>query len=237
MENPISPVSGDIAVRFDRLWQLLNRKYHLQQVKYSFGGNEYLLYKITNLDDVLNAAIQKPGNANEYSPYWAELWPASLALAQFLSRCDFLNGKKCIELGCGLGLAGIAARGQGADVRLSDIESDALRMAELNWIVNFRERAKITLLDWRNISLKQQFDVVLAADVAYESELFEPLIQVFKTLLKPGGNIYLSEPDRPIAHSFFAMLDQKGFVFKRVRENVKLAGKNVEISIYDISYD
>jgi len=237
MDDSTFPVSDNIAVRFDRLWQILSRKYHLQQVKYSLGGDEYLLYKITNLDDVLNEAIQKPGKPNESSPYWAELWPASLALAQYLSRCDFLKGKKCIELGCGLGLAGIAARGQGADVRLSDLEPDALLMAELNWIVNFRERAKITLLDWRNISLKQQFDVILAADVAYESDLFAPLVQAFKSLLKPGGSIYLSEPDRPIAQSFFAMLDQKEFVFKRVTENVKLAHKNAEISIYDISYD
>ncbi len=215
---------------------MLNQKYHLQQIKCVFGSYEYVLYKITNLDDVLEETVKK-SKSNDYSPYWAELWPSSLALAQYLSRIDFLREKKCIELGCGLGLTGIVAHGQGAEVLLSDREPDALLMAELNWLANFRNIPKTILLDWRKVAIKQQFDCILAADVAYESELFAPLVQTFKTLLKPAGRIFLSEPNRPIAQSFFAMLVENGFVFKRVTENVKLAGKNAEITIYDICYD
>ena len=38
---------------------------------------------------------------DEFLPYWAELWPASLALAAALPAR--LDGVRVVELGCGLG--------------------------------------------------------------------------------------------------------------------------------------
>ena len=56
----------------------------------------------------------------EYLPYWAELWPSSLALARTISG-RALRGARTLELGCGLGLPSIAAAlagGRGAGHRL-----------------------------------------------------------------------------------------------------------------------
>src|SRR3954469_10523451 len=39
---------------------------------------------------------------DEFLPYWAELWPAGLALARALP--DDLAGVRVVELGCGLGV-------------------------------------------------------------------------------------------------------------------------------------
>src|SRR6202035_2255855 len=44
---------------------------------------------------------------DEFLPYWAELWPAGLALARALP--EQLDGVQVIELGCGLGIPGLVA--------------------------------------------------------------------------------------------------------------------------------
>ena len=45
--------------------------------------------------------------ADEFLPYWAELWPAALALAAALPRR--LAGTRLVELGCGLGVPSLVA--------------------------------------------------------------------------------------------------------------------------------
>ncbi|MEM9260053.1 MAG: hypothetical protein AAGA62_10425, partial [Bacteroidota bacterium] len=59
--------------------------------------------------------------------------------------------------------------------------------------------------------LGQQYDIVLAADVAYEARNFTPLYHCIRTLLRPGGECWLSEPGRPIAQRFLAGFTAAGF--------------------------
>lgn len=48
-------------------------------------------------------------------PYWCEPWPSAIAMSeQLLRRPELVRGKRACELGCGLGLAGLAAAVAGA---------------------------------------------------------------------------------------------------------------------------
>lgn len=228
------PFTQDIAYRFDSLFQWLNRKYQLEQTEVKIGGESFRFFKIKNIDEVLDQVLQESSQPDDHAPYWSEFWPSSLALAQFLCRGGRLQGKVALELGCGLGLVGIAAHRSGAEVLLSDIEEDALRIAELNWIVNFMELPAVTRLDWRNPALNQKFEMILAADVAYEKRLFWPLIDTFQQLLAPGGEIFLSEPNRPVAENFFKMLKENGFEYHKFSEEIEYRGKEVLVSVYRI---
>src|SRR5919198_1167187 len=51
---------------------------------------------------------------DEFLPYWAELWPAGLALAGALPPS--LAGTRVLELGCGLGIPSLVAAVLAADV-------------------------------------------------------------------------------------------------------------------------
>lgn len=229
------PFGQDAAYRFDSLFQWLNRKYRLEQVELSIAGESYRIFKIQNIDEVLELALKESARPDEHAPYWAEIWPSALALAQFLSREVDLAGRIALELGSGLGLVGIVAHRCGAEVLLSDLEDDALRMAELNWIINFGEPPAIVRLDWRNPALNRQFEALLAADVAYEKRLFWPLIDAFGKLLAPGGEIWLSEPNRPVAGEFFEMLKKEGFEWEKFTETVEFERRKTDISVYRIT--
>lgn len=67
-------------------------------------------------------------------PFWAVVWPASRVLARFLlNQPDLARGQEVIEIGCGGGVASIAAAKAGArKVTANDIDPIALAIAREN---------------------------------------------------------------------------------------------------------
>src|SRR5215207_10225985 len=66
-------------------------------------------------------------------PYWAELWPSGIALAAKIARDPaIVQGRRVLELGCGLGVTAIAAMRAGADLLVTDYSPEALAICGLN---------------------------------------------------------------------------------------------------------
>ena len=132
---------------------------------------------------------------DEFMPYWAELWPSGLALANALP--ERLDGLRVVELGCGLGVPALVAAAHGADVTAVDWAADAIELLRRN-----AERNDLALTavqaDWR--SFEGTFDLVLAADVLYEARNVEPLLSLLPRL---ADDVLLAEPGRPHAAQFF----------------------------------
>src|SRR5689334_9914949 len=82
----------------------------------------------------------------EFLPYWAELWPSSVALARAVGA-RALRGARTLELGCGLGLASIAAARAGGRVLATDWSPDAIRFTNDNAARNGVE-LETELVDW-----------------------------------------------------------------------------------------
>src|SRR6185312_13517207 len=68
---------------------------------------------------------------DEFLPYWAELWPSGVGLAQVVAGRE-LTGVRVLELGAGLGLPSLAAALRGADVLATDWADDAVALLRAN---------------------------------------------------------------------------------------------------------
>ncbi len=224
----------DIAQRWDALYQYLSRLYQLEPTPVTLGEVQFELFKVANIDQLLDEAADQLVPSPDDIPYWSELWPSALALAQFILREVDFSGQTVMELGCGLGLAGLAAGKKGATVIYTDMKEDALRLAELNWLHNLQTPVTTRVLDWRNPPENLGVPVLLAADVAYETRLFPVLIHTFQQLLLPDGVIWLSEPNRQVAREFFKQLREAGFHATPHTEVVPGPGGKVEIAVYRI---
>jgi predicted nicotinamide N-methyase len=138
---------------------------------------------------------------DEFLPYWAELWPSGLWLAEALP--DRLDGRTVVELGCGLGVPALVAATRGARVTALDWAADAIELLQAN-----AERNGIRLdavhADWRSFS--GRFDLALGADLLYEERNTEALLEVLPPL---APEILLAEPGRPHAAAFFARATQR----------------------------
>ncbi|MBL7815670.1 MAG: methyltransferase domain-containing protein [Saprospiraceae bacterium] len=196
---------------------------------------------IENLDELYDALIAKgndhPDVKDERIPYWADLWASALAMSDYLVENQELISPsvKITEIGCGLGLPSIVAGKLGAnEICLTDYDQDSLDFAKLNWMKNLPNKmADFQLLDWRNPDPSVAADLLLASDVAYESRAFEPLLNAFKTLLKPNGIILITEPNRPVSTAFFSNLHTEGYVVKKTQREIVHRGHEFLINVFE----
>ncbi len=138
-------------------------------------------------------------------PYWADIWPASRMMAKVVLRERFpeMHCPKpvVLELGCGLGLAGIAALKRGFYVIFSDYDLTALKFAARNARLNGFSDFQTLPLDWRCPPQNLRVSLLLAADLTYEMRNIDPLLALIPQLLEPGGLCLLTDPDRtPAPH-------------------------------------
>jgi predicted nicotinamide N-methyase len=133
---------------------------------------------------------------DEFMPYWAEVWPSGVALAQYVARLG-VTGRTVLELGCGLGLPSLAASLAGAEVVATDWAADALELLQRNAT---RNGATITTiaLDWREPRplAGRRFDLVLAADILYEERNAAPLVALLPEVVAAGGEALVADPGR-----------------------------------------
>ena len=114
---------------------------------------------------------------DEFMPYWAELWPAGLALAHALP--DDLAGLRVVELGCGLGVPSLVAAVRGAEVTAVDWAADAVALLRENAARNALH-LDVVHADWRGFD--GRFDLALAADVLYEERNVDPLVDLLSRI-------------------------------------------------------
>jgi predicted nicotinamide N-methyase len=163
-------------------------------------------------------AVRAAFAADEYMPYWADLWPSARMMAKIILREPWPEADpplEVLEIGCGLGLPGIAALSRGLRVIFSDYDSTALRFAADNARINgFREPQFRTLaMDWRDPPEDLRVPVILASDLIYEERSVAPVVALIKRLLAPDGTCLLTDQDRTPAPLLRAAIPEAGLTF------------------------
>jgi predicted nicotinamide N-methyase len=133
---------------------------------------------------------------DERLPYWADLWPSAIVLADEVAALDG-TGRRAIEFGAGLGLPSLAAARAGFDVTVSDYYDDALLFARRNAARNLGRDLPTLMIDWRALPRTLgRFDLVLAADVLYERPYAPLVARAVVDALAPGGIALIADPGR-----------------------------------------
>lgn len=161
---------------------------------------------------------------DERLPYWADVWPSSIVLA---ARALSLkgDGRRLLELGCGLGLVASAAAIAGFDVLATDYYEDALSFARVNADVNAGVALATRHVDWRAIPEDLgTFDVVLASDVLYERPNGALVARVLAATLSARGEALLADPGRIAAPAFVEECTSVGLMAERVAREPWAAG-------------
>ena len=175
--------------------------------------------------------------AEEHCPYFGVMWEAGIGLSQFLTR-DMCEGKKILEIGCGLALPSFIATRFGGNVIATDFHADVPLFLELN-----QEKNKINfeyqVMNWRNEIERTknaygQFDLVLGSDILYESQHAMQVAEALIAFLKPGGKIILSDPGRAYVQKFISSMKELGYpeVFTTQKVSADLTTKNLDREIY-----
>ena len=173
---------------------------------------------------------------DERLPYWAELWPSSTILANFIASAVLPNAR-LVELGAGVGLVSIAASIAGHDVTATDYYDDARAFTRANSFRNLGHEIATAHLDWREVAPEfPRFDIVLASDVLYESR-YAPLVSsVVDRLLAPHGIAYIADPGRVAANAFADACVERGLAIRTRATRPYQAGTvRQTITVYEVT--
>jgi hypothetical protein len=142
-----------------------------------FAGRSIRLMRPEDPDRLLGAPdVLARSEREDYMPYWAYLWPAASLLAEAVAREPWRGGLRALEIGCGLGLAGLVGLAVGMRVDFTDYDEAALRFVARSAAENGFDPASYSTgrLDWREPP-DRRYPVILGADVLYERRLV-PLV-------------------------------------------------------------
>jgi predicted nicotinamide N-methyase len=154
------------------------------------------------------------------APYWSVLWRSGMALARELSN-EELDGRRVVELGCGLGAPSIAAALSGAEALATDREGEALELVTRNARENGVE-VETAVVEWASpdeLLKRAPFDLVVGADVLYERQSVALLLELLPRLAPVA---WIAEPGRPAAEPFLEEAGRRWDLDTRVRGVVKV---------------
>jgi predicted nicotinamide N-methyase len=200
-------------------------------------GRTFKIARPANSDRLLDDPVVRAAfAADEYMPYWTDLWPAARMLAKALMRQTWQPGLEALEIGCGLGLPGIVALAQGMRVTFSDYDATALKFAADNARANGFGDFQLLQLDWRRPPADLCVPVLLGSDLIYEARNVEPLVHLIRRVLAPEGVCLLADQDRIPSQLLRETLSQQGLAFaEKVMHAGKPGGRRLRGTLYRIT--
>ncbi len=185
------------------------------------GTHAFELLVPAKPDEFLNHLVEPVDSSQPHlaDPYWAKLWPAAehLAIAILNAANGRTNSIRCLELGCGSGLAGIAALGAGWDVTFADYVPQAVELAQENAARNGFGNSHGLVFDWRSPP-NVQFERIIAADVTYDRTILDPLLGTLEQMLAPSGDVWIADAGRGPVVEFLTLARERRWSVKLLDE-------------------
>jgi predicted nicotinamide N-methyase len=176
-------------------------------------------------DEVLDAV----GWDGVRNPYFGQIWPAAIALAEHLPARSDVAGRTVLDLGCGPGLTGIVAAHLGGRVTFADVMPEALALAERNAEAN-GVHGDLLELDLAKPAAGRRFELLLAADLVYEEGRAGDLATAIGSLLEPGGTALVGDPFRPQADAFAGLASAAGFAVRMLEPGPRVRIFELELT-------
>ena len=179
--------------------------YPLRQRSFAVADATYTLVGPANYESLVDdPRVIRRFERDEFMPYWAEFWPASLVLADLVGAWPRAGDDppRVLELGCGLGLVSLIAAARGYRVIASDYEDDALAFVEENARRNGVPRPELRFIDWRLRYPELVFDRIVASDVLYETRCLRPVSEFLYEHLAPDSFALVVDSFRAPADGF-----------------------------------
>ncbi len=210
--------------------------YPLSRWTLTLKGRQIDVVGPANEEELLDRPdVQRRFEEDEYLPYWGQLWPAAVMLAEHVLADGPGRGRLAVEIGCGLGLPAVAAGLAGWEVLATDYDEDALEFARENARLNHVASVRTKLLDWRSPDLAGRFDRLIASDVLYERRHHRPVADFIVRFLADDGMALVVDPNRKQANDFEDILRHVGLTWETAATHANQPyGRYVKGTIYRI---
>jgi predicted nicotinamide N-methyase len=148
-------------------------------------------------------------------PMFGVLWDSSRVLAQLMTGHD-VEGKRILEVGCGLGLASLVLNHREADITATDHHPEAGEYLEANVALNIGRAIPFVRTGWTDEDAGLGlFDLIIGSDLLYEQQLVLPLAAFVQRHAKPDCEVIIVDPGREHRGRFSRAMAAHGFACTR----------------------
>jgi predicted nicotinamide N-methyase len=204
-------------------------QYRLQVREETIEATRLRIESLANLNetiDALFAELEQQGDPQlleSLCPYFGVVWPSARGLAEHLSQAgrEALEGRRLLEVGCGLAVPSLVAARLGARVVATDFHPDIPRFLSRNIELNGITGLEFVSWDWQKAeSTLGVFDWVVGSDILYERQHPGPVARMLASHVAPGGRVVLADPGRPYLQAFADEMRGLGFECRVSARNV-----------------
>jgi len=143
---------------------------------------------------------------------FGQVWPAGQRLAEAMHGIP-IEGKRILEIGCGLGLASLVLQSRGADVVASDMHPKAEPFLAYNAALNELPEVHYRHMLWDEpLPALGRFDLIIGSDVLYEHGHVQLVADVVARCANESAEVLITDPGRGHAARMGSALDVLGFV-------------------------
>jgi predicted nicotinamide N-methyase len=197
-----------------------------------YKNEHYEFVRPADPESILDSMSDEEYDKDKMLPYWAEQWPASFAMFNFMCGHGYAAlqlHERVVELGSGLGIVASVCAKKGIPCVATDISLSACRFSRHNILLH-AQKALVICADWRHVCLKPVIGCVIASDIIYEQRWIVPVLQFLNASLAPGGMAYIADPCRQWWEEFKTTAHRAGFASSLAWEEYVNEGKTrVEI--------
>lgn len=150
-------------------------------------------------------------------PIFGVLWPSSLVLANHMD--DFkTEGKRILEIGCGIGLSSLLLNAQKMDITATDYHPEVEGFLNNNTALNNHREIDFERIDWADDNSQMgKFDLIIGSDLLYEDEHVSLLAQFIQKHAKQHCEVVIVDPGRGRKNKLTQKLALSGFTCQQTK--------------------
>jgi predicted nicotinamide N-methyase len=160
---------------------------------------------------------EKLGISSAAWPLFGIVWDSGEVLAHFMF--DYaIEGKRILEVGCGIALTSLLLNHRHADITATDHHPEAQGFLEENVRLNKGDEIPFVRTGWNDAdSGLGEFDLIIGSDLLYEREHIELLAGFIDQHAKPICEVIIVDPGRGNHAGFSKKMVSLGYVHSQSR--------------------
>ncbi len=186
------------------------------EVKFEMLSIDNVDFQIRSLKDRQqfddpDGIAEQMGISSAHWSLFGIVWPAAVVLANMMIRFD-TEGKRVLEIGCGLAIASLSMHSRQIDITASDYHPMAERFLEANLKLNDLPPMPFQAGNWLTENpLLGKFDLIIGSDVLYEQTHPAILSAFIDRHAESNAEIYIVDPGRGHHNKFNRAMETLGY--------------------------
>jgi predicted nicotinamide N-methyase len=170
----------------------------------------------------IDGVAEKLGINSSTWPLFGILWDSSKVLAHFMFDYE-IEGKRILEVGCGMALSSLILNERKADITATDYHPEVEKFLLQNILLNQGKDIPYIRTGWAdNDSGLGKFDLIIGSDILYERDHIDLLSHFLDQHTHPHCEIIIVDPGRAQHARFSKKMISLGYSYSQSKpENIE----------------